>query len=158
MKKYLIGCFLVLSLTSYVSAQEYRIVTTIESIVPMGIGRSRILDHQTPEDYKSLTTARTNGKKSDQGDVKREDIKIDSFEETKLLNFFSVAGINFQNGFFHSAGFLYALGGSLMDEDGNAAFAFNRNCLRARIRIFASAGRPRRPTRCPSAGALGAGR
>lgn len=34
-----------------------------------------------------------------------------------------IAGINFQNGFFHSAGFLYALGGSLMDEEGNAAFA-----------------------------------
>ncbi|MBZ0298067.1 MAG: extracellular solute-binding protein, partial [Anaerolineae bacterium] len=33
-----------------------------------------------------------------------------------------IAGINFQNGFFHSAGFLYALGGSLMDEEGNAAF------------------------------------
>jgi hypothetical protein len=97
MKKYLIGCFIIFSLTSSVAAQEYRIVTTIESIVPMGIGRSRILDHKTPEDYKPLTTARTNGKKSDQGDVKREDMKIENFEETKLLNFFSVAGINFQN-------------------------------------------------------------
>ncbi|MDL1901347.1 extracellular solute-binding protein [Anaerolineae bacterium CFX9] len=34
-----------------------------------------------------------------------------------------VTGLAFQNGFFHSAGFLYSLGGSLMDEDGNAAFA-----------------------------------
>jgi len=31
-------------------------------------------------------------------------------------------GLGFQNGFFHSAGFLYALGGSLMDEEGNATF------------------------------------
>lgn len=31
-------------------------------------------------------------------------------------------GLAFQNGFFHSAGFLYSLGGSLMDEDGNATF------------------------------------
>lgn len=31
-------------------------------------------------------------------------------------------GLVFQNGFFHSAGFLFALGGSLMDEDGNATF------------------------------------
>jgi hypothetical protein len=30
-------------------------------------------------------------------DVKRSDIKIENFEETKLLNFFSVTGINFQN-------------------------------------------------------------
>lgn len=79
------------------SAQEYRVVTTIESIVPMGIGRSRIIDHKDPADYKPLTTSRTNGKKSDQGDVKRDDIKIENFDETKLLNFYSAAGINFQN-------------------------------------------------------------
>lgn len=78
-------------------AQEYRIVTTVESIVPMGIGRSRMVDHKTAEDYKPLTTSRTDGKKSDQNDVKREDAKIEVFDETKLLNFYSAAGINFQN-------------------------------------------------------------
>jgi hypothetical protein len=97
MKKYLIGCFIIFAVTSNLAAQEYRIVTTIESIVPMGIGRSRILDHKTPEDYKPLTTERTDGKKSVQGEVKRDDIRIENFEETKLLNFFSAAGINFQN-------------------------------------------------------------
>lgn len=97
MKKNLIG-FLILSvLTLSATAQEYRIVTTVESIVPMGIGRSRIVDHKTPEDYKPLTTERTDGKKSDQGDIKRDNIRIDNFEETKLLNFYSIAGINFQN-------------------------------------------------------------
>lgn len=35
----------------------------------------------------------------------------------------SVTGLAFQNGFFHSAGFLFSLGGQLMDADGNAAFA-----------------------------------
>ncbi len=34
-----------------------------------------------------------------------------------------ITGLAFQNGFFHSAGFLYSLGGMLMDADGNAAFA-----------------------------------
>lgn len=34
-----------------------------------------------------------------------------------------LTGLAFQNGFFHSAGFLYSLGGALMDADGNAAFA-----------------------------------
>jgi hypothetical protein len=97
MKKILIGCLLALSLTSKVIAQEYRIVTTIESIVPMGIGRSRILDHKNAEDYKPLTTERTDGKKSDQGDIKRDDVRIQNFEETKLLNFYSISGINFQN-------------------------------------------------------------
>jgi hypothetical protein len=78
-------------------SQEFRVVTTVESIVPMGLGRSRIIDSKNPEDYKPLTTTRTDGKKSDQGDIKREDIKIDNFDETKILNFFSAAGINFQN-------------------------------------------------------------
>lgn len=33
-----------------------------------------------------------------------------------------IIGLGFQNGFFHSAGFLFGLGGSLMDDDGNATF------------------------------------
>lgn len=33
-----------------------------------------------------------------------------------------LTGLGFQNQFFHSAGFLFSLGGQLMDEDGNAAF------------------------------------
>jgi hypothetical protein len=97
MKTYLIVVILFITISSNVLAQEYRIVTTIESIVPMGIGRSRILDHKNSGDYKHLTTERTDGKKSEQGDIKREDVRIENFEETKLLNFFSVAGINFQN-------------------------------------------------------------
>ena len=87
----------ILLFASCLMAQEYKIVTTVESIVPMGIGRSRMTDPQTTADYKTLTTERTDGKKSSQGDVKRDDIKIDNFEETKLLNFYSAVGINFQN-------------------------------------------------------------
>jgi hypothetical protein len=82
---------------SFAMAQEYRVVTTVESIVPMGLGRSRMVDHQTPADYKPLTTSRIDGKKSEQGDVKRDDVKIEKFDETKLLNFYSAVGINFQN-------------------------------------------------------------
>jgi maltose/maltodextrin transport system substrate-binding protein len=33
-----------------------------------------------------------------------------------------LVGLGFQNGFFHSAGFLFALGGTLMDDEGNATF------------------------------------
>lgn len=33
-----------------------------------------------------------------------------------------LTGLAFQNGFFHSAGFLFSLGGELMDAEGNAAF------------------------------------
>jgi len=91
------GVLTMLALSGGAMAQNYRVVTTVESIVPAGLGRSRMLDHQQAEDYKPFTTARTDGKKSDQGDVKRDDIRIENFEETKLLNFYSLAGINFQN-------------------------------------------------------------
>ena len=76
---------------------EYKIVTVIESIVPGGVGRSRIIEEQDESDVEAATTMRTDGKESDQNEVRRRDLKIDRFEETKLLNFFSIAGINFQN-------------------------------------------------------------
>lgn len=97
MKKAILSAAFVVGVSLAVAAQEYRIITTIESIVPAGVGRSRMLDPKQSADYKPLTTSRIDGKKSDQGDVKRDDIRIEAFDETKLLNFFSVAGINFQN-------------------------------------------------------------
>lgn len=92
----LIGCILLAFFESNAQAQ-YKVITTIESIVPMGIGRSRIIDNKQDVDFKSFTTERTEGQDSDQGKVKRSDIKIDNMEETKLLNFYSGVGINFQN-------------------------------------------------------------
>ncbi len=78
-------------------AQEYKVITTVESVVPMGLGRSRIIESADSLAVEDFTTDRTDGKKSRQKDVKRSDAKIDNFDETKLLNFYSVAGINFQN-------------------------------------------------------------
>jgi hypothetical protein len=86
-----------LGLTLDLSAQQYKVLTVIESIIPMGIGRSRMIESTSEVNVDAATTVRTDGKKSDQGDVDRSDLKIDSFKETKLLNFFSGAGINFQN-------------------------------------------------------------
>tara|TARA_R110001583_G_scaffold24869_3_gene90467 strand:+ start:1853 stop:2200 length:348 start_codon:yes stop_codon:yes gene_type:complete len=63
----------------------------------MGIGRSRIVEVRSPIDVQAFTTERTDGKKSKQGKVKRKDAKVSLFAETKLLNFYSIAGINFQN-------------------------------------------------------------
>jgi hypothetical protein len=97
MKSYQLTFLAVLLSATATFAQEYKIVTTVESIVPMGIGRSRMTDPHTQADYKKLTTERTDGKKSSQGDVDRDDVKIDNFEETKLLNFYSSTGVNFQN-------------------------------------------------------------
>lgn len=79
------------------SAQEYTVITSVESIVPAGIGRSRLIYNKTDLDASQFTTERTSGTDSKQGKVRRKDLKVDNFEETKLLNFFSLGGINFQN-------------------------------------------------------------
>lgn len=81
----------------YSFSQEYKIITSIESIVPMGLGRSRIIEHQQALNYADFTTERKDGKDSNQGSVNRGDAKIDALSETKILNFYSGVGINFQN-------------------------------------------------------------
>jgi hypothetical protein len=83
--------------SSMLHAQEYKIITTVESIVPGGIGRSRMMDNTEPVDFREFTTSRSEGKDSDQRKIDRSDAKIDKMEETKLLNFYSMVGINFQN-------------------------------------------------------------
>ena len=82
-----------------VAAQaEYKIITVVESIVPMGLGRSRIVEATSPMNYEEFTTERVEGKDGGkQGKVKRGEAKIDGLKETKLLNFYSGVGLNFQN-------------------------------------------------------------
>lgn len=78
-------------------AQQIKVVTIVESIVPMGVGRSRIIEHQQQKDISAYTTERTVGNKSEQKNIRRSAVKIDKLIETKLLNFYSGVGINFQN-------------------------------------------------------------
>ncbi len=80
------------------AAQEYAIVTSVESIIPMGLGRSRIIFNKEDMNTANYTRNRADGNSSQQLDViPRKEIKVEDFEETKLLNFFSATGINFQN-------------------------------------------------------------
>lgn len=97
MKKTLIFTLLSLTITFGSQAQEYAVITTIESIVPMGIGRSRMISNKEDVDLEKFTTERKEGTDTGQGKVRRRDLKIDNLEETKLLNFYSAVGINFQN-------------------------------------------------------------
>lgn len=83
--------------SSMAKETEYKVITIVESIVPMGIGRSRMIENKTEMDTETYSTDRTDGKKSSQGDVSRKDLKVDEFTETKMLNFYSATGINFQN-------------------------------------------------------------
>ena len=75
---------------------EYKIVTSIESVVPMGVGRSRILSSDEEKNFKDYTTFRTEDNKK-QNKSKRSESKVEEFQETKILNFYSATGINFQN-------------------------------------------------------------
>ncbi len=98
MKKTLLVAAIALISIIEVSAQsfEYKIITSVESIVPMGLGRSRIISSTEEQNYLDFTSQRS-AEDNKQNKSKRSDVKIDDFEETKLVNFFSVAGINFKN-------------------------------------------------------------
>ena len=78
---------------------EYKIITSVESIIPSGLGRSRIIDTNEKRNYENFTSERTDGKnkKDTRNKSKRSDVRVKNFEETKLLNFFNIAGIRFQN-------------------------------------------------------------
>ncbi len=84
--------------TSQAQAQvyEYKVITTVESIIPNGIGRSRLIESSVERDYEQFTTQRTENQQG-RNKSKRRDIRVKDFEETKLLNFFNIGGIRFQN-------------------------------------------------------------
>ena len=93
--------FIVLTISFFAfmdaSAQvEYKIVTSIESIVPNGLGRSRIISANDTKDYKEFTTTQTE-EDNTRNKSKRNEIRVKGFDETKLLNFYNLGGIRFQN-------------------------------------------------------------
>jgi hypothetical protein len=96
MKKFILSSFLLISIGANSQAFQFKIVTTIESIVPGGIGRSRIIENGTEVDYTQFTTVRSKEGK-EKTDKDRKDVKIDDLSETTLVNFYSLVGINFQN-------------------------------------------------------------
>ncbi len=98
MKKVLLA--IVTGLATLVSIQaqtvEYTTITVVESIVPSGLGRSRMISTGEQRDYKEFSSMRSEEdderNKSDRGEI-----RVKNFEETKLLNFFNLGGIRFQN-------------------------------------------------------------
>ncbi|WP_400074774.1 hypothetical protein [Winogradskyella sp. R77965] len=77
---------------------EYKVVTVVESIVPNGLGRSRMISVNEKKDYKEYTTVRSGEKdKDEKNKSKRGEIRTKEYEETKLLNFYNLGGIRFQN-------------------------------------------------------------
>tara|TARA_B100001059_G_scaffold217266_1_gene236348 strand:- start:108 stop:599 length:492 start_codon:yes stop_codon:yes gene_type:complete len=84
--------------TSIVQQYEFEIVTVVESVVPKGLGRSRMLAKTEIVDYNPSTSVRMeDGEKVKSKNDKRKDIRTKAFEETKLLNFYNLGGIRFNN-------------------------------------------------------------
>ena len=82
--------------TTAADQYEVKVITSVESIVPNGLGRSRLISSNAERDYKQFTSEQTeddNGRNKS----KRKDIRVKDFEETKLLNFYNLGGIRFQN-------------------------------------------------------------
>jgi hypothetical protein len=99
MKKFLFLAAFTSLMYSEVTAQvEYMVVTSVESIVPNGLGRSRLISANVSRDYDEFTSERSSDKDEDKRNKsKRSDIRVKDFEETKLLNFYNLGGIRFQN-------------------------------------------------------------
>ncbi|TDT38667.1 hypothetical protein CLV90_3639 [Maribacter spongiicola] len=96
MKKIILLSFIALLGITTITAQEYKVITSVESIVPSGLGRSRIIDANADRDFKEFTSEQTE-EDNTRNKSKRGNIRVKDFEETKLLNFYNVAGIRFQN-------------------------------------------------------------
>jgi hypothetical protein len=75
---------------------EFTSFTIIESIVPNGLGRSRLLHAKESRNYLDYTK-----EMSDEDDSRnkseRSEIRVKNYDETKLLNFYNMGGIRMQN-------------------------------------------------------------
>ncbi|MEP3207646.1 MAG: hypothetical protein ABJN95_00560 [Maribacter sp.] len=96
MKKIVLITSLIMLAAMEVNAQQIKVITSVESIVPSGLGRSRIVDAQEEKNFGEYTSTQT-AEDNTRNKSKRGDIRVKNFEETKLLNFYNIAGIRFQN-------------------------------------------------------------
>ena len=96
MRNFLLLSFLAMVAFPVASAQQFKVITCVESIVPNGLGRSRIVNSLEDKNYKEYTSVQTEDDNS-RNTSDRGDIRVKNFEETKLLNFYNLGGIRFQN-------------------------------------------------------------
>ena len=75
---------------------EVKVITSVESIIPDGLGRSRLISANEERDYTQFTSSQTK-EDNTRNRSRRKDIRVKGFEETKLQNFYNLGGIRFQN-------------------------------------------------------------
>ena len=76
---------------------EFETVTVIESLIQNGLGRSRMISKTENVDYREATTIRKEDGEKEKSKKSRSEIRTKAFAETKLLNFYNIAGIRFNN-------------------------------------------------------------
>ncbi len=96
MKKIIVFACLLSLISFELNAQEYTVITSVESIVSSGLGRSRLISNLEEKDYREFTSVQSD-EDNTRNKSKRDEIRVKNFEETKLLNFFNIGGIRFQN-------------------------------------------------------------
>ena len=107
MKKFNILIFVIIGFAAIITAftnqpeerksLEFETVTVIESLIQNGLGRSRMISKTENVDYKEATTIRKEDGEKEKSKKSRSEIRTKAFEETKLLNFYNIAGIRFNN-------------------------------------------------------------
>ena len=81
--------------TAPLAAQyEFTSFTVVESIVPGGLGRSRIITAAETRDHEDFESVKGQDGRNKSN---RRDIRMKNYEEIKLLNFYSMAGLRFEN-------------------------------------------------------------
>lgn len=92
--------FILIAFLGFLSAEaqtfEFKVITSVESIVPNGMGRSRLISANEERDYKEFTSTRSE-EDDERNKSDRSEIRVKNFDETKLLNFYNLGGIRFQN-------------------------------------------------------------
>lgn len=97
MKKISMALIVMLFAFIDINAQvEYKVITSVESIVPNGLGRSRIISANEEKDFEEFTSTQTEEDHT-RNKSSRSEIRVKDFDETKLLNFYNIGGIRFQN-------------------------------------------------------------
>ncbi len=96
MRNFMIIACCIFFATIEATAQQFKVITSVESIVPSGLGRSRIIDGNEDKNYQDFTSVQTE-EDNTRNKADRSEIRVKNFEETKLLNFYNIGGIRFQN-------------------------------------------------------------
>ena len=102
LSQFIMGVMLLILIAAFNQANEsspqfeFSSFTVVESIIPNGLGRSRIINSLEPRDYNEYTSIKSPGFQS-RNKSDRQEIRANEYEETKLLNFFNIVGIRFQN-------------------------------------------------------------